>query len=402
MKRNDVAGYEVLCGIDVGKESHFCTALAPDGEAELLRRRVAQDEGELAALFADLQAVGRVLVVVDQYAGFGALVAECARGAGADLAWVTPRDFARASELSGEEKTDESDSLDLARMPIDMPRLVREAPEPGDEVEEAKVYIRYRHDCVCERTRAYNRVHDALNRVCPPLEALLSRSGLHALVALAVLARWGALGLRGRRRCDVVRWVRGQKGFGPAAEDAAAAMWEAARSCGAVLPGASALDGALKLDCARLLELERLADELSARIGELCAKIPGVDIARSMPGVGEVYSRTIAVEIGDISRFRSASALASYVGVGKCAKESGAKRGRKKRRRYNRRIHTAMFESAKVAIRMQGPDRDYYLRKLAGDMNEHQALHALVRKRVTILYAMLSEMRPYRDPTESA
>ena len=78
MKRSDVAGYDVLCGIDVGKESHFCTALAPDGETELLRRRVAQDERELAALFADLQAMGRVLVVVDQHAGFGALVAACA------------------------------------------------------------------------------------------------------------------------------------------------------------------------------------------------------------------------------------------------------------------------------------------------------------------------------------
>ena len=386
----------------MGKESHFCTALAPDGETELLRRRVAQDERELAALFAELQAMGRVLVVVDQHAGFGALVAACARGAGAGLAWVPPGDFARASQLSGEEKTDGSDSLDLARMPVEMPRLVRDAPEPGGEVEEARAYIRYRRDCVCERTRAYNRVHDALNRACPPLESLLSGPGLHALVALAVLARWGALGLRGSRRCDVVRWVRGRKGFGPAAEGVAAAMWEAARASSAGLPGATALDECIRADCARLIELERLADALSARIGELCAGVPGVGIARSMPGVGEVYSRTIAVEIGDVSRFRSASALASYVGVGKCPRESGKRKGKKRRRGYNRLLHTAMFESARIAIRMPGPDRDYYEKKLAGGMNGHQALHALVRKRVTILYAMLSEMRPYRRPDQAA
>ena len=43
-----------------------------------------------------------------------------------------------------------------------------------------------------------------------------------------------------------------------------------------------------------------------------------------------------------------------------------------------------------------GPDRDHYEKKLAGSMNEHQALHALVRKRVTILYAMLCNMEAYR------
>jgi transposase len=109
-----------------------------------------------------------------------------------------------------------------------------------------------------------------------------------------------------------------------------------------------------------------------------------------------VYSRTIALEIGDIGRFPSHSALAAYVGVGKCPRESGKKKGRKARCGYNRRLHTAMFESAKIAIRLPGPDRDYYEKKLAGDMNEHQALHALVRKRVTIMFAMLRNMEGYR------
>ena len=36
MKRVEIAGYEVFCGIDVGKESHCARALAPDGETELL------------------------------------------------------------------------------------------------------------------------------------------------------------------------------------------------------------------------------------------------------------------------------------------------------------------------------------------------------------------------------
>ena len=162
------------------------------------------------------------------------------------------------------------------------------------------------------------------------------------------------------------------------------------------LPAADVIDEAIRLDCARIIELERLDAELSDRIARLCALVPEVEVARSMPGVGEVYSRVIALEIGDISRFRDHSALAAYVGVGKCPKESGKRKGKKRRRSFNRRLHTAMFESAKVSIRKPGPDRDYYEKKLAGSMNKHQALHALVRKRVTILYAMLSNMEVYR------
>jgi len=396
VKRAEVAGYGVFCGIDVGKESHFARALAPDGETELLARRVGQDERELAALFAELKGLGRTLVVVDQHSGFGALVAACAREAGVGLACVPPARFARLSGLSGEEKTDESDALDLARLPAEAPRHISWAPEPDGEAEMAKVLIRYRHDAVCERTRAYNRVHDALNRACPPLEALLSGSALHSLHALSLLARFGAAGLAAARRCDVVRWARGQRGLGPAAEAGAVAMWEAARSSSSQLPAASVLDETVMMDCARIIELERLDDSLSERIAGLCALVPEVEIARTMAGVGEVYSRTIALEIGDISRFPSHSALAAYVGVGKCPRESGKKRGQRKRRSYNRRLHTAMFESAKVAIRLPGPDHDYYLKKLAGDMNEHQALHALVRKRVAIMYAMLRDMEVYR------
>lgn len=156
MKRVEIAGYEVFCGIDVGKESHCARALAPDGETELLACRVAQDERELGDLFARLGAMGRTLVVVDQHAGFGSLVAACARGAGVGLACVPPTRFARLSEVSGEVKTDEADALELARLPIEAPRHLSWVPEPGREAEEARVLIRYREDAVRERTRAYN------------------------------------------------------------------------------------------------------------------------------------------------------------------------------------------------------------------------------------------------------
>lgn len=396
MKRADVSGYGVFCGIDVGKGSHRCVALAPDGETVLLERRVGQDEAELAALFADLAAIGPTLAVVDQHAGFGALVASCARAAGAGLASVAPSRFARIAAVTGECKTDASDALELARLPIEAPRHLDWAPEPGEEAAEAACLLRYRHDMVRERTRAYNRLHDALNRLCPALERLLAGNALHALHALLALSRHGVAGLAAARPRDLERWALSQKGLGPAAAGGVARMREAARSQARALPGAGALDLQVRADAARIVELERLVDDLSERVGELCEDVPAVAVARTMPGVGEVWSRTIALEVGDVSRFASAAKLAAYCGVGRRPDDSGARVRSRGRRSYNRRLREAMFESARMAIRRPGPDLDYYEKKLAGDMNRHQALHALVRKRVSIMYAMLRNMEPYR------
>ena len=74
MRREEVGCYEMLCGVDVGKDAHCCRAVARDGETVLLARTVGQDEGEISAFLSELSSIGRALVVVDQHGGFGALV----------------------------------------------------------------------------------------------------------------------------------------------------------------------------------------------------------------------------------------------------------------------------------------------------------------------------------------
>ncbi len=171
---------------------------------------------------------------------------------------------------------------------------------------------------------------------------------------------------------------------------------DAARTQRAALPAAGVLDLVVAGECARIADLERLDGELKGMIAGLCRGMPEIAILETMPGVGVVYALTIALEIGDVSRFPSAAALASYCGVGKCPRESGASVGRKRRKSYNRKLNRAVVESARCALRHPGPDLDYYEKKRSGDKGSRQALHALARKRVSIIYAMLKNMEPYR------
>ena len=71
----------------------------------------------------------------------------------------------------------------------------------GDRPEalaQIKVLSSARDDCVAERTRCYNRLHDLIHQVCPPLEAVFEKKKLHNELEIRLLERYG--GPRGFRR----------------------------------------------------------------------------------------------------------------------------------------------------------------------------------------------------------
>ena len=75
-------------------------------------------------------------------------------------------------------------------------------------------------------------------------------------------------------------------------------------------------------------------------------------VARESPGVGQVLSLTWALEMGDITRFRSVKDAISYCGLCGAEQSSGGKtqRGPISKQR-NKHLQTTLIEAAKVATR---------------------------------------------------
>ena len=110
----------------------------------------------------------------------------------------------------------------------------------------------------------------------------------------------------------------------------------------------------------------------------------------------------IASQIGDISRFRSEAALAAYCGLVPRVRKSGRSvNSSKARRGGNKLLKNAIMQSVQVAITHEGPERDYYDRKRAGKKGHRKALRSLARRRVGLIYAMLSDGTLY-EPTRRA
>ena len=200
-----VAGFEVFCGIDVARETHHAVALDPAGE-RLVDRPLPNAEPDLVGLFDELQAHGRVLVVVDQLASIGALAIAVARSRGIAVAYLPGLAMRRIADLyPGEAKTDARDAYVIADAARTLPHALRRVGPEEQTTVELAVLAGYDADLAAEATRLTNRLHDALLHVHPALERLLGkhfrRPGVLRLLAAtgtpAAIAALGPDGIKG-------------------------------------------------------------------------------------------------------------------------------------------------------------------------------------------------------------
>ncbi len=148
----------IWAGVDAGKMHHHCVVLDAEGD-NLLCRRVANDEGEILQLLADVLALAdEVTWAVDLADGGAALLITLLVNHDQALLYIPGRVVNRASGgYRGEGKTDARDALviaDQARMRHDLHPM-----RPSDEATvELKLFTARRTDLVCDRTRVINRL----------------------------------------------------------------------------------------------------------------------------------------------------------------------------------------------------------------------------------------------------
>jgi transposase len=113
--------------------------------------------------------------------------------------------------------------------------------------------------------------------------------------------------------------------------------------------------------------------------------------------MGALVAAEFAVAVGDLSNFAGPNQLAAYAGLAPIAHDSGKRAGNVQRpKRYHRPLRRALFMAALTTIRFEGPNRDYYQRKRSEGRGHHQALIALARRRVDVLWALLRDNRPFQ------
>jgi transposase len=124
----------------------------------------------------------------------------------------------------------------------------------------------------------------------------------------------------------------------------------------------------------------------------------------SLPGFGVLLgAEFLAATGGDMTAFGTPDRLAGAAGLAPVPRDSGRISGNLHRpRRYSRRLMRVFYLSAMVSIRCCPTSRTYYDRKRAEGKRHTQAVLALARRRLNVLWALLRDGTTYQPAPNTA
>jgi transposase len=115
-----------------------------------------------------------------------------------------------------------------------------------------------------------------------------------------------------------------------------------------------------------------------------------------IPGFGVVTGMTVLAAIGDIARFESPKQLGSYSGLAPGVEQSGTKRrGKGITKEGRRELRWALVEVAQRAVKAD-PHWKRLFSKLERRMHRNQAIVAIARHLLTVVWYVLARHEPYR------
>ncbi|WP_431678574.1 IS110 family transposase [Kitasatospora sp. KL5] len=385
---------QIWAGVDIGKTHHHCVVLDAEGK-RLLSRRALNDEPELLALLADVLAISEDVVwAVDVTEGMATLLISVLLNHGQQLHYIPGLAVNRASAgYRGTGKTDAKDATviaDQARMRRDLTVL-----RPDDEhTIELRVLTNRRADLNADRTRRINRLRGQLTTVFPALERSLDLGNVGPLTLLTGYQTPAALRRTGRRRLET--WLRNRKVRSP--EVLADAAVEAAERQHTAVPGEKITAQVIHTLAKEVMGLNEQIAEIDKLIAARFREHELAEMISSMPGIGPLLgAEFIAATAGDMSRFGTADRLASLAGVAPVPRDSGNVSGNLHRpRRYHRGLQRVFYTSALISIRSCDASRRFYERKRAEGKRHTQAVLALARRRVNVLWALIRDGRCFQ------
>lgn len=395
---------DVAAGIDVAKEFHWAAAtrLDPDtGKAvTVLSRRVDNVPGDIATLAGELlglaEPAGSVQVGIDMVGGIARLLEVMLADAGLDVVHVPGLmvKTARRAAPGGEHKSDPRD----ARVIADQVRSrddLRPVTRIGELDAQLGLLVARRKDLVREQTRRIARLRDLLCSIHPGLERVTDPTSKADLALLARYVMPGEIRRAGKAR--IAAYLRGTGRYGAAAVDTLASAAVAAAQAQAVSVPAEATAAAIVKDLAgECLTTRGKIAALDGQIAQVLDSHPDAALIATLPGMGAVLTAELLAVAGGLSRFTSGDHLAAAAGLAPALVQSGKVRYLQRPLTGDRALKRVFYQSAFCALPHDPASRAFYDRKRTEGKRHHQALIALARRRINVLYAMLRDREPYQ------
>jgi transposase len=389
----------ISVGIDIAKEIHWITAIDADGVV-LIDRKLLNTPTDIAALADQLTALGGAIHIgIDVMGGIAGLAEAMLAAAGFTLLHVPGLAVNRARQgtVGGENKSDPRDARTIAdqvRTRADLRRI-----EPATEIDlEIRLLVGRRRDLVEAQTQRLARMHDLLVSIFPGLEACLdlkTKGALHLLTKCVTPAE-----LRDAGKKRLIRHLQAASGL-PNVEALADRALAAAAEQPIAVPAERMTARLIRELAAEALASRSRLIELDRELEALLDRHPDAALIRSLPGMGVVLCAELIAEAGNLSRFRSADALASAAGMAPILRQSGRSRFLRRPNGGNKGLKRVFYQSAFCSLAHED-SRAFYDRKRREGKRHHQAVIALARRRVNVLWAVVQNRTPFQTGFKTA
>ena len=392
----------ISVGIDIAKEVHWVTAIDAEGVVRL-DRKLENTPAAIAALVDELAALGgTVRIGLDVVGGIAGLAEAMLAEAGFALVHVPGLAVNRARQgtVGGENKSDPRD----ARVIADQVRTRRDLRpiEPATELDlEIRLLVGRRRDLVDAQTqrlgaparparrhlsRAWSACLDLTTKgaaaSADPLrhagraarrrQASASSATCRPPAACPMSRRWPIAALAAARRADHRRAGR--------AHDRPPDPRARRRGAGHPRPARSSSTASWR------------------RCSPATLTRPS---SAACPAWGPCSPPSSSPRQASFARFRSADALAAAAGIAPVLRQSGKIRFLRRPAGGNKALKRVFYQSAFCSL--AHPDsRAFYDRKRREGKRHHQAVIALARRRVNVLWAILHSRTPFQPGFKTA
>lgn len=381
-----------VIGLDIGAERHVVAIVDDQGAVLVKPTPITEDAAGYGRLRELLGDPAGSLVVMEATGHYWKNVAAMLLAHGAPVALINPL---RTQRFAGEDlqrtKTDAVDALALARFGAQKRPPATRLPDAATEA--LRELIRFRDWLTQDfgaRVRQLHRLVDLgfpeFTRYVPHLDSELATAVLRDYPTAAAFA-----GVSPRRLANLRYDGRHKVGESLATALVTAAQHSVGHHQGPVY----ALQ--VRAICEDLDRWRPRLRQLEGDIERLLDDHEVGSLLTTIDGVGALTAARLVAELGDPAQFRSAAALAAYVGVIPALRQSGKRQPRRAALTPigHAALRAKLWMPVLTAVQRNPWVRAYYQRLLARGKLPKVALIAAMRKLLVAVYAVAKNRRPF-------
>ena len=378
----------IFIGIDIAKSTHFASAVNSDGEVLVKPFKFTNDNSGFN-LFIDTfkdYDLSNCLVGLESTGIYGDNLTTFLFDKGFKIGRINPiqTDSLRSSNIR-KTKNDKIDTFIISKcLMLGNYTLVT---KKDIQIINLKTLCRFKFDVKKSQSKAKVQLVTSLDIAFPEL-ANFFNDNLHIKSSYALLSKYPTAKIISNTRIDALTNLLYSASKGHFKSDKAVALKELAKN--SVAMDNPAIGTQIKMLIEQIQMLQKQLDLLDIDISNIMDGLNSPIL--SIPGIGTWLGAIIISEIGDISRFSSATKLLAFAGLDPSVRQSGNfnATNTKISKRGSKHLRYAIHYAAELIIWNDDTFYQYYTTKLAQGKSYLNAIGHVAHKLTRVIFKLLT------------